>query len=143
MRRVEKVVLAAYEWDALADAIGNQQKLAGGTPKALAIVQAAQNLVAAGVRHAADLMRPTEDHKNAYTSVYGLGTVTWSYFLMLLGIPDVKADTWIMRFVAGALGRPTSATESRGLLHRAASELRVSPTALDHAIWSHIRTAPQ
>jgi hypothetical protein len=133
--------LATCEPDVLADAIGNHQKLSSGSPKTFAIVQAAQNLVAIGLRHAADLTQPTEDHKRAYTSVYGLGPVTWAYLVMLLGKPDVKADTWIMRFVAGALGRPTSPAESRELLHRAASALDVSPTALDHAIWSYIRTA--
>jgi hypothetical protein len=35
----------------------------------------------------------------------GLGPVTWDYFLMLLGTPGVKADTWIVRFAADALGR--------------------------------------
>ncbi len=64
--------------------------------------------------------------------------MTWQYLLMLVGKPGVKADTWVCRFVEGAVGRPVASQEAGTLLHRAAAELEVNPTNLDHAIWSHM-----
>ncbi|GAB2956380.1 hypothetical protein LWP59_34980 [Amycolatopsis acidiphila] len=120
---------------------GNHQRLSGGSPKAVAIVAVARRLTAAGVHRAADLREPTDLHKHAYLSVPGLGTVTWAYFLMLLGIPDVKADVWINRFVARAVRAGLSAAASQVLVKSAADRLGVSSIELDHAIWDHMRRA--
>jgi hypothetical protein len=133
-------VLASCDPGQLADTIANHQKLSGGSLKALAITQAARNLLDAGVRHAADLAQPAAPHKQAYTKVRGLGPVTWEYFLMLLGRPGVKADTWIVRFVEDALDRRVSATAAAQLLTAVSSNLNVSPTALDHAVWNYMRS---
>jgi hypothetical protein len=135
-------VLASGDPTQLADTIANHQKLSGGSLKALAITEEARSLLDAGVRHAADLAQPAASHKQAYTSVRGLGPVTWTYFLMLLGTPGVKADTWIVRFVERAFGRHVSPTEAAQLLTAAAvaTHLNVSPTALDHAIWNYMRS---
>lgn len=57
---------------------------------------------------------------------------------MLLGHPGVKADTWIRRFVADAIGRGSEASEAGSLVKAAAAALGVDPTALDHAIWRHM-----
>ena len=64
--------------------------------------------------------------------------ISWSYFLMLAGLPNVKPDRWVCRFIAQALGisagdvSPGRATE---LLFAAANELGVSPNDLDHVVW--------
>lgn len=136
-------VLATQDPERLASVIDNRQKLSGGSLKCAAIVQAAQNLLDVGVRHAADLAEPTLDHKRAYTNVNGLGSVTWEYLLMLLGVPGVKADTWIVRFVNETLGRPVSSAEARTVLLAAAKEVGVSTSALDHSIWNHMRSRRQ
>jgi hypothetical protein len=57
---------------------------------------------------------------------------------MLLGHEDVKVDTWILRFVANALGRPANDIEARRLVTGAAVELDLSATDLDHRIWRHM-----
>ncbi len=41
--------------------------------------------------------------KRVYTGVQGLGYVTFEYFTMLLGIPGVKVDIMIKRFITEAL----------------------------------------
>lgn len=68
----------------------------------------------------------------------GLGGVTWTYLLMLLGHSGVKADTWVVRFVEEGLGRPSSAKEAEALVAAVAADLGVQATALDHAIWRHM-----
>jgi hypothetical protein len=60
---------------------------------------------------------------------------------MLLGVDDVKADTWVNRFVSDALGREVTAAESRQLVSAVAKSLKVAEVRLDHAIWSHQRNA--
>ncbi|MCC3302148.1 hypothetical protein [Arthrobacter sp. zg-Y895] len=119
-------------------AVLNDQKVSGRT-KASAIVEAANNLLAAGVNSAADLDPRNPAHKKAYTDVHGLGWVTWEYFGMLLGKPGIKADRWIIRFVNRALCREAPAAEARSLLIEAARELNATPTELDHAIWAYER----
>lgn len=109
-------------------------------PKALAVIEAAQALTEVGMRHASQL-GPTYDQARAYCGVRGLGPVTWSYFCMLLGKPDIKADTWVVRFVNEAIGRAVTAEKARTLLTAVAKDLDVNETQLDHAIWSHARSA--
>lgn len=65
----------------------------------------------------------------------GLGPVTWSYFGMLLGIQDVKADTMIRSYLSRQLGRTVNSEEARRLLLRTAEELGLKPSALDQAVW--------
>jgi hypothetical protein len=132
-------VLAHRDAESLAATLGVQQRLSGGKLKASAITEAASNLRDVGVRHAADLATPSAEHKAAYVGVHGLGPVTWSYFLMLLGLPGIKADTWIVRFVKAALDRSVTPGEARALLHGAADDLGVSPSRLDHNVWLYMR----
>lgn len=75
----------------------------------------------------------------AWTSVVGQGSgVTWRYLLMLAGVPGMKPDRMIIRFVASALSldpvaiAPPFAAEA---IERTAADLSVSPTTLDHAAW--------
>lgn len=66
--------------------------------------------------------------------------MTWADFGMLLGRSDVKADTWLLRFVRDALQRPTiSPEETPRLVITAAEIYGVSASRLDHGIWRHAR----
>ncbi|MDM7990726.1 hypothetical protein [Arthrobacter sp. zg-Y877] len=129
--------LAAYDPEKLQDVLNNQ-KVSGRT-KASAIVEAAGNLLALGVKTATDLDAHNSAQKRAYTCVHGLGPVTWDYFGMLLGKLGVKADRWILRFVSRGLGRDLTPAEARSLLHEVADRLDATPTELDHAIWAYER----
>jgi len=130
--------LAETDADRLASLLDNRQVLSGGVRKPDAVRAAAVALVGAGVRHARDVDPAVSAQGAAYTGVKGLGPVTWEYFLMLLGHPGVKADTWIRRFVAEAIGRAPGAPEAGSLVTAAAATLGVEPTVLDHAIWRHM-----
>jgi len=90
----------------------------------------------------ADEVREHEDAaRHAYTSVRGLGPVTATYFLMLLGKDGVKPDRMIRRFVNAALAAENlgSATSDQAgtLLTRAHARdgHGVSLTAYEHAVW--------
>ncbi|GAA1504038.1 hypothetical protein GCM10009740_39440 [Terrabacter terrae] len=113
-----------------------------GRHKATVVIEAARAFVAAGVVHAEDVSGRLPEARAAYLSVKGCGPVTWSYFRMLLGIDDVKADTWLMRFVRDRLPHVKTTEEASRLVSGVASRLGVSATALDHAIWSYRRTQP-
>lgn len=113
----------------------NRQKLGSGQTKASAAVAAAKALLKAGVRSSSDV-KGTDEERRAWCSVTGLGEVTWSYAQMLLGVPGVKADVMVMRFVGSTLGREVPAAEARDLVLAAARRMDVDATDLDHAIWS-------
>ncbi len=124
--------------DALAQVLQNKQK-ASDRQKVVLIQEAAQALLEAGMRRADDAIAHPSEAQVAYTSVRGLGDVTAAYFLMLLGQPGVKADTWVQRFVTQAADRKVSAAEAEHLMIAAAARLGVSATNLDYAVWSHVR----
>ncbi|OHU66447.1 hypothetical protein BKG84_29515 [Mycobacteroides chelonae] len=107
----------------------------------MAIVDAAGRLAASGAVHARDV-RDSPGHRGAYVGTKGLGPVTWSNFLMLLGHDGVKADTLVTRFVAQAINREVSAEQVAELVTDVAKELEVSSTVLDHAIWRYM-SAPR
>jgi hypothetical protein len=68
--------------------------------------------------------------------------VTWHYLLMLAGMPGVKPDRMILRFVGRALGvnpRQVRPDQAVSLVSEAAECLGLSPTDLDHAIWQYER----
>lgn len=113
----------------------NNQRLPGGNPKAAAIVAAATRLASARVKRAADVDVDSAVQRRAYTGVGGLGEVTWEYFGMLLGIRGVKADTWVIRVAAKALGESRTSTETRSIVKGAALRIGQNPTLLDHALW--------
>lgn len=54
----------------------------------------------------------------------------------------MKADILVTRFVEQAVGRKARAEEVAELVTKAAQELDVSATVLDHAIWRHM-SAPR
>lgn len=129
-------VLADLDVERLRDLLDTRQVTAG-TPKHLAISQAAERLVKVGVVHASDLRPDSAEQQRAYCSVRGLGPVTWEYLLMLSHHPGVKADRWIRRFVSAALDRTVHADEAGPLVKVAAVQLGLTATQLDYAIWHH------
>ena len=130
--------LAAVDGSEIALIVDNHAK-ANSRLKAEIVSDAAAALLDAGVHSSADFTG-SSDQKAAYLSTKGCGPVTWAYFGMLLGRPDVKADTWLLRFVRDALQRPTtSPEETRQLVIAAAEIYGVSASRLDHAIWRHAR----
>ncbi|GAA3709966.1 hypothetical protein [Gordonia hankookensis] len=117
--------------------VGNSSR-ASGRLKAAIVVDAARALIDADVHHARQF-GSTPDQKTAYLSVKGCGPVTWSYLGMLLGSPDIKADTWILRFVEKAVGHHVTSHEARQWLTAVAAKRDVNATELDHAVWNYAR----
>lgn len=82
-----------------------------------------------------------EEIDRAYISVRGLGRVTAEYFRMLLGVPGVKADVMVIRFVNAALAAEGIARvegpDARELIVQTHGEdpRGVGLTAYEHAIW--------
>jgi hypothetical protein len=64
--------------------------------------------------------------------------ITWRYMCILAGLPDVKPDRMIRRFVANALRLDdvTTYRAHQAVLH-VAGELGVSARRLDHRIWQY------
>lgn len=128
--------------------IGNQNKTstrAGAPLKAEAIRLAAQLLDIKGITDTATLRTAVdtpklEAVKSEWLRIPGQsGGISWRYLLMLAGVPGVKPDRMIIRFVADTLGLPprsvTSQFAAEAIL-AAAEQLTVSPTDLDHGIWN-------
>lgn len=131
-------VLAKPSGPSLVDVAENDSKT-GGQLKSVAVMTAAAAMVEAEVRHASDLKdaKKRAGAKQAYLGVRGLGHVTWSYFLMLNGVHDVKADTHVVAWVNQQMPDGSSrlgTSEVRDLLHDATHDFD-NLTNLDHAIW--------
>ncbi len=125
---------------------GDRTSTEPGAPlKAAAIESAATSLSDIEIYSAADLrevatypdMIPIV--QTAWTGVVGQQSgVTWRHLLILTGVPGVKPDRMIIRFVASALGlKPADvdAAFAAEAIERAAGELGISSTTLDHAGW--------
>ncbi|QCH24430.1 hypothetical protein [Mycobacteroides salmoniphilum] len=123
----------------------NRTSTRGGVLKAEAIRDAARVLAAEGIGTTADFRAAAaeearlEQARKAWCAVKGQRSgITWRYVLMLVGVPGVKPDRMICRFVAGALDVPrrsVGAAFVAEIVTAAAPELEMSATALDHAIW--------
>ncbi|GAA3851947.1 hypothetical protein KACC15558_34910 [Brevibacterium ammoniilyticum] len=63
--------------------------------------------------------------------------VTYNYLLILAGLPSVKPDRMIFRFLARALGESAKLDTRRAaeLITKTAEEMNVDPRALDHIAW--------
>lgn len=64
--------------------------------------------------------------------------ISWRYFLMLAGVPGVKADRMICRLVQEASGRPKpvlTPSSAGQAVKVAACRMSVPVITLDHAIW--------
>lgn len=110
--------------------------------KSVIAIEAARRFVEADVRTANDFRsRSITDMKKIYTSVRGLGWVTFEYFAMHLGVSGVKADTMIVRFVNRALNfegfEPVKARDARALVVSAHEETGLGESLMhfDHALW--------
>jgi hypothetical protein len=56
---------------------------------------------------------------------------------MNLGVPGVKADVMVIRFVEAALGANASAEDAMHLVTAPANELDADVIHLDHVIWKY------
>lgn len=63
--------------------------------------------------------------------------VTYNYLLILAGLPSVKPDRMVLRFLGRALGADADLSAGRAvdLISAAAEELLVSVRTLDHVVW--------
>lgn len=61
--------------------------------------------------------------------------LTWTYFLMLCGVPGVKADRMVVRYISTALGHHIDPKEAAWLVGQLADHLDVTRNKLDHTIW--------
>lgn len=94
-------VLAALDEHAIQKVMG--EGMTSQRTKSGAVLDAARALTALEppiVRAADFTAERREDARRAYTRVHGLGKVTFTYFTMHLGVPGVKADSLLTRFVA-------------------------------------------
>lgn len=135
-----------------AEALSNRQRTSSrnGILKAEAVALSAQALVDTGVDSVANLkaLAPEglQDVQARFRGVHGQGSgLSFDYLLMLAGLPGVKADRMIRRFVTRALGAEPSdladAGDARDLVIAAARELGVDAHRLDHAIWKTMTKA--
>jgi hypothetical protein len=150
---------SAYSFDALvaeidaagipgwADWFGNHQLAPQrpdtaplGRSKAAAVRESASKLRQVGINVAGQV---TSDNATfvrlSLQSVPGVGYVTSNYFLMLLGVPGVKPDRMIHRFLKDAAGHSFTSARAEGVLKAAAELLDAQPNELDHAIWRYQR----
>ncbi|MCB0927148.1 MAG: hypothetical protein KDB70_04325 [Mycobacterium sp.] len=137
--------------EAWAARIGNGHRTStrSGVLKAEAIRAAAAVLAAEGLKTTAALRTASADlprmarAETRWRTVPGQRSgITWRYLLMLAGIPGVKPDRMICRFVADALGIPRGNLPpafAQAILTEAAEAMGMSPTALDHAVWQYQR----
>lgn len=132
--------------DGWASHIGNRRptSTAQGAPlKSDAIRQVAEGLLKIGIHRTADLRTADadalRDTKRVWTSVPGQRSgITWEYALMLAGVPGVKADRMVVRYVARAISKPIaelSPAEAAYLVGRLATSNGWDVIQTDHAIW--------
>lgn len=135
--------------DGWAETIGNRNRTYQSKQaplKAVAIQQAAQRLAELGVDSTDELRRVVASKPTRFDAVHAAwlsvvsqsSGITWDYFLMLAGIPGVKADRMVIRFVAAATGHTEaqiSPSVAVTLVRAAADQFNVSATVLDHAVW--------
>lgn len=134
--------------EAFADAVQNRQRTSSrrGILKAEAVLREARMLAEEGIASPDDLLgadaAKLEVVRRRWTSVPGQGSgLSLDYFLMLNGMPGVKADRMVRRFVANSLGLPNelavSAEAAGALVRTAAHRLGEDDRVLDYAIWRH------
>lgn len=114
--------------------------------KAYAALEAAKVLAAHSLETVSDAVdrlseresRERSDIAKQWRAITGQSSgLTWHYFLMLVGIPGVKADRWVIRFVTETLRRPkeVSSKEASRLVEAVADDLNINYIQLDHTIW--------
>ena len=138
--------LIGVDRDALLAQLNNQQVVPGGSGKLKvdAVIETAAGLVQEGFNTPDEIRSAAGNSPWAIRSVMhrtnGIGVATSNYFLMLMGVDGVKADTMILGFVERALDRTVGQKEGETLVGQASERLSCSRIDLDHAIWSHEST---
>lgn len=117
---------------------------AGASLKAEIIQQAAELMKSLDIDTVEDLVAQVEDEplnnpvqkgwKRLPSQSSG---VTYNYLLILAGLPSVKPDRMILRFLATALGEGTELSTRKAveLITKTAEAMDVSPRTLDHIAW--------
>lgn len=109
-----------------------------GPSKAAAVREAASKLREAGINIADDIdISTVVTAKGALRSVSGIGYATVSYFLMLLGVPGIKPDRMIHRFLKDATDHAFTNGNAEQVLRAVAAHFGVQDHELDHAIWRY------
>lgn len=116
----------------------------GAPLKAEIIEKAAQLMVNEGIDTVEDLKEAVNDSPQDNPVQAGWkklpsqsSGVTYNYLLILAGMPSVKPDRMVLRFLADALGEDADLNTDRAvdLITRTAETLEVSPRTLDHIVW--------
>ena len=144
-------LLSLYELlggvDQFIDQIGTRNRIStqpNAIRKGDAVHQAATLLVELGIDTAAQFLAVDgtelgERARTAWLTVPGQGSgISWRYLRMLLGLPDVKPDRMVTRFVLSALGAEENTIGHDAvvrLVRGAAEHFGVEQRALDHEIW--------
>lgn len=128
--------------DELLRCLANQQRVPGGIAlKVDAVIETAGRLICHGLNSPSDIRTAAGEDtwrvRRLLQQTGGIGPATSNYFLMLIGIDGVKADTLVTAFVDEAISRSTTPEECERLVGEAASYFGRSRIELDHAIWRH------
>ena len=130
---------------AWASAFGNSSGIAWttrgrpcGRSKAATVREAAGKLREEGINIAAGIDSDTAATVEDRASIRsGIGYATSNYFLMLLGVPGIKPDRMIHRFLKDATGHAFTNAYAEQVLRAVATQLGVREHELDHAIWRY------
>lgn len=134
--------------ETFADLVGNRQRTSStnGILKAQAVRNAATIVEASHAETMEDLKALSAEQLellgSTWSRAHGQGSgISFTYFLMLTGVEDVKADRMICAFVSDALGRTATPGESRALVTSVLERdyPNDSLLSLDHAIWRYQR----
>lgn len=129
------------------DVTRNHSRLPGTKRlRADGIYEALGNLEELSITTGEQLREHAEDDeaRRAWTSVTGLGPLSWQHLLMNAGVGSLrKPDVMIRGFLKRVLGRQVSVSRATQLLTAAAAELDVEVRALDRARsgWTSRRPA--
>lgn len=127
--------------------VGNQKPAntrLGAPLKAEVIQQAAQLLVDLGIDTVPDLVTQvavspfdTPVHTGWRRLPSQSSGVTYNYLLILAGLPSIKPDRMVLRFLAAALGADSELGTDKAveLLGQTATAMGVDPRVLDHIVW--------
>jgi hypothetical protein len=130
--------------DKLAEVLKNRQLVPGSSQDRPTKVEAVLDVAARMVGEQLDTPEEiraaaAEGHtqvRRLIQGTSGVGPAQSSYFLMLLGVSGVKADTMVTRWVERTLDSGSLPPEKvEALVVAAAKELKKPATDLDHAIW--------
>lgn len=133
--------LASLTPDVLVEVLRNRQRTVGGL-KAEAIIDAANGLLALGVRCADQLDPDNDAQAGAYTSILGLGEISWQYLGLVLGRPGAALIDASVRSLVHILGRPISITHAADVVLAAAAVLEVTVPTVHRALWALDRAQP-